>query len=381
MKYFLFDHAGSLNRGCEAIIRGTVKIISAADDDASFRLASYRPENDTLLGLDTVRMESRELTGLETLISALNIKLAHSEKYAYRKMYSPVVNHADGFDFCLSVGGDTYCYGDNASVREITAQLHKNGKKTVLWGASIGEEDLSEEKINGFKSFDAIFVREPLTYELISKYVDKDKLFMFADPAFCLEREDLPLPDGFEEKNTMGFNLSPLVADKNPALVDACTDFLEYVLENTSLQIALIPHVTEKGNDDCTVLSEIYERLDNPQRVIKIGGGLSASQYKGYIARLRFFIGARTHATIAAYSNAVPTIVLGYSVKSRGIAKDLFGEEKFVVDSLSLTSAQTLINEFKKLAEQETEIVAQLGAVIPEKIKSSMAAGIQLQKI
>ena len=381
MKYFLFDHAGCLNRGCEAIIRGTVKIISSADGDASFRLASYRPEDDTALCLDTVKMESRELTGAEKLISALNVKLAHSERYAFSRMYSPVVNYGNDYDICLSVGGDTYCYGDNASVREITAQLHKKGKKTVLWGASVGEEDLSAEKINGFKNFDAVFAREPLTYELLSKFVDKDKLFMFADPAFCLEREDLPLPDGFEEKNTLGFNLSPLVTDKNPALVDACTDFLKYVIDNTSLQIALIPHVTEKSNDDCTVLDEIYDRLGNPQRVVKISGTLSASQYKGYIARLRYFIGARTHATIAAYSNAVPTIVLGYSVKSRGIAKDLFGEEKFVVDSISLTSADALINEFKKLTAQETEIVSQLKAAVPEKIKSSMAAGEQLHKI
>ena len=381
MKYFLFDHAGCLNRGCEAIIRGTVKIISSADGNASFRLASYRPEDDTALCLDTVKMESRELTKSEKLISALNVKLAHSERYAFSKMYSPVVNYGNDYDICLSVGGDTYCYGDNASVREITAQLHKKGKKTVLWGASVGEEDLSAEKIKGLKNFDAIFAREPLTYELLSRFVDKEKLFMFADPAFCLEREDLPLPDGFEEKNTLGFNLSPLVADKNPALVDACTNFLKYVIDNTSLQIALIPHVTEKGNDDCTVLDEIYNRLGNPQRVVKISGTLSASQYKGYIARLRYFIGARTHATIAAYSNAVPTIVLGYSVKSRGIAKDLFGEEKFVVDSISLTSADALINESRKLTAQETEIVSQLQTVIPEKIKSSMAAGEQLHKI
>ncbi len=35
----------------------------------------------------------------------------------------------------------------------------------------------------------------------------------------------------------------------------------------------------------------------------------------------------RTHATIAAYSTGVPTLVVGYSVKARGIARDLFGTE------------------------------------------------------
>lgn len=381
MKYYLFDHAGSLNRGCEAIIRGTLNIISSADDNASVTLASYRPESDTALNLNTVKMESRELNSIEKIISAFKIKLTHSEKYYFKKTYSPVIKNGEKSDICLSIGGDTYCYGDNASARVITEMLHKKHKKVVLWGASIGEEDLSPEKIEGLKNFDAVFAREPLTFELLSKYVDKDKLFMFSDPAFCMEKEELPLPDGFEPKKTIGFNLSPLVVNKNPALVPICTELLRAIISNTDFQIALIPHVTEEGNDDCTVLDKIYENLDCPQRVVKISGDLNAMQYKGYITRCRMFIGARTHATIAAYSGCVPTIVLGYSVKSRGIAKDLFGKEMFVVDSLNLTSSDELISQFTSLAQNEEEIREILSCVIPHKIESSMEAGQQLLKI
>lgn len=381
MKYFLFDHSGSLNRGCEAIVRGTMNIVSRADKDASFKLASYRPETDTAFGIETGSMDSRELTSFEGLMSALNVKLAHSEKYALKKMYSNVIEQGKDCDICLSIGGDTYCYGDNAPVREITAQLHKQGKKTVLWGASIGKEDLSAEKIEGLKNFDAIFTREPLTYALLSEIVESSKLFMFSDPAFCLEREDLPLPEGFEQGNTLGFNLSPLVSKKNPEIVDVCVKFLKNVIDNTTLQIVLIPHVTEEGNNDCDVLNEIYEKLNNQKRVVQIPDNLNAKQLKGYIARLRFFIGARTHATIAAYSNGVPTIVLGYSVKSKGISEDIFGEEKFVIDSSKLYSSRTLEDEFKKLMEEETEIRAKLKSSIPEKLKSSMSAGIQLVKL
>lgn len=381
MKYFLFDHSGSLNRGCEAIVRGTVNIVSRADRNASFRLASYRPETDLSLGIETGSMESRELSTFEGLISAFNVKLRHSERYALKKMYSPVIEQAEDCDICLSIGGDTYCYGDNAAVREITAQLHRQGKKTVLWGASIGREDLSAEKIAGLRNFDAIFTREPLTYAMLGKIVEPERLFMFSDPAFCMEREDLPLPEGFEAGNTMGFNLSPLVAKKNPEIVDVCVKFLKSVITDTTLQIALVPHVTEQGNNDCDVLDEIYSKINNPKRVVKIPDYLNAKQYKGYIARLRFFIGARTHATIAAYSNGVPTLVLGYSVKSKGISKDLFGEEKFVIDSSKLYSSKTLEAEFARLTEQESEIKAQLKVVVPEKLKSAMSAGIQLTKL
>ena len=381
MKYFLFDHTGCLNRGCEAIVRGTMNIVSRSDKNPSFCLSSYSSETDTVLGIDANAFNPRGLNKFEQALAALDLKLNHSEYYSLKTAYSPVLKQAEDCDVCLSIGGDTYCYGDNAVSRAVSKALHKSGKKTVLWGASIGKEDLTAEKIEALKTFDGIFVRESLTYELLEKIIPADKLFQFSDPAFCMEREDLPLPDGFEAENTLGFNLSPLVVKKNPDLLDASVDFLKGIIENTTLQIALIPHVTTKDSDDCTVLDEIYNRLDDSARVIKIPGDLNAMQYKGYIARCRFFIGARTHATIAAYSNGVPTIVLGYSVKSRGIAKDLFGEESFVLDANVLSNAQTLNAEFLKLLREENEIRKTLRKVIPMAVKSAMDAGEQLMKL
>ena len=51
-------------------------------------------------------------------------------------------------------------------------------------------------------------------------------------------------------------------------------------------------------------------------------------ELKGFIARCRFFVGARTHATIAAYSSCIPTFSVGYSIKAKGIAQDIFGTYK-----------------------------------------------------
>ena len=96
------------------------------------------------------------------------------------------------------------------------------------------------------------------------------------------------------------------------------------------------------------VLYKYYEEFKNTGRVILLPDNLNAIQYKGYIARMRFFIGARTHATIAAYSNCVPTMVLGYSVKSKGIAKDLFGEEKLVLGIEEISNSETLKADLMK---------------------------------
>jgi colanic acid/amylovoran biosynthesis protein len=51
----------------------------------------------------------------------------------------------------------------------------------------------------------------------------------------------------------------------------------------------------------------------------------NASQIKYVISNLRFFIGARTRATIAALSSGIPTVSIAYGVKAKGINKDLFG--------------------------------------------------------
>ena len=111
-------------------------------------------------------------------------------------------------------------------------------------------------------------------------------------------------------------------------------------MDHSKLQIALIPHVVWEQNDDRKPIHELFERFKGTGRVVEIGDG-TCEELKGYIARCRLFVGARTHATIAAYSSLVPTLVVGYSVKARGIAKDLFGTEAhYVIPVQSLSRAE-----------------------------------------
>ena len=132
----------------------------------------------------------------------------------------------------------------------------------------------------------------------------------------------------------------------------------------------------EDGNDDSEILKVLYDMFKDTNRIILLPNNLTAVQYKGYIARMRFFIGARTHATIAAYSNCVPTMVLGYSIKSRGIAKDLFGEEKLVLGINDISNIEKLTKEFDELLRDEQEIRKILEKRIPM-IKEMAYKGIR----
>ena len=382
MKYFLFNHEGSKNHGCEAIVRGSMNIIENSDGKAEFVLSSYNPSDDEILNNITVKAaKTRDLTKVEKLIAAVDLKINNSETYALQKMYSPIVSDAEDCDICLSVGGDTYCYGDNHGIQVLTRELKKRGKKTVLWGASIGAEDLSERKLESLRDFDAIFTREPITYELLKENGANDNIYLFSDPAFCMERVEVEPIDGFTRENTLGFNISPLVASGDPRKKEIAEDFLKFIFENTTMKVLLVPHVVEENNNDYDFMKPIFEKFEHTGRIAILPPDLEARQYKGYIAGTRFFIGARTHSTIAAYSSGVPTIALGYSVKARGIAKDIFGEEKYVLDIKAMTDYEELRDEFLKLLENENEIRRELMKSIPLRMRSAMEAGEMLQKI
>ena len=148
-------------------------------------------------------------------------------------------------------------------------------------------------------------------------------------------------------------------------MLDSFVHLIRYILKNTDCSVALIPHVVWHDNDDRTVLKQLYEAVHCPERVVLIEDH-NCMQLKGFISRCRFFVGARTHATIAAYSTLVPTLALGYSVKSRGIATDLFGtDDHYVLPVQQLCTADTLTESFRWMMNQEQAIRSHLEAAMP----------------
>ena len=133
-------------------------------------------------------------------------------------------------------------------------------------------------------------------------------------------------------------------------------ELMEHILDDKNNSIALIPHVMWKNNDDRLALEELYRGYEKDERVI-LFPDMPCQKIKYVISKCRAFIGARTHATIAAYSSCVPTLVVGYSVKALGIARDLFGsEENYVLPVQSLEEAGELIRAYDWMMEREGEI-------------------------
>jgi colanic acid/amylovoran biosynthesis protein len=94
-------------------------------------------------------------------------------------------------------------------------------------------------------------------------------------------------------------------------------------------KVILIPHVMEKNpdNNDVIACDEVLKRMTHLTGVVVVSGEPSAVDFKGIIGCCECLIGTRTHATIAAMSQGVPTVSIAYSRKAHGIMKDVYGDE------------------------------------------------------
>lgn len=379
-KLILYPHGGSGNHGCEAIVRSTLKITQA-----EATLFSNAPQEDIKYGLGAVcdiRQAQLPLSHGSLLYWKAFSQYHTGDKEAFdRATFRPIFEAASQADYALSIGGDNYCYDAPAFVYLINKQLRKMGVKTVLWGCSIEPDSLQGHMLEDLKGYTHIYARESITYEALREKGIKD-VSLFPDPAFQLGRVDLPLPPGFDPENTVGINVSPMIIGYERArgmTLQNYTALIRHLIRETDMQIALIPHVVWTHNDDRQPLHRLYDSFRKTGRVILIEDH-NAEELKGYIARCRFMVVARTHASIAAYSEQVPTLVVGYSVKARGIARDLFGTEKdYVIPVQSLQKKEDLLHAFQWLVRHETEIRTHYQSVIPN-YKSKALAAIDILK-
>lgn len=380
-----YSHSGSANHGCEAIVRGTEKILG---NIADMTLLSQAEEEEYKYGINkivNVKKGKNEINkkSLSFFNAYLSLRLLKNTSKMDVLQFIDAKKYIQKNSIAISIGGDTYCYSDVYNQVELHKMYGKNTDKTVLWGCSVEPKLLEDKKVaNDLASYTKIITRESISYEALKKVNENTKLY--PDPAFNLDKVELDLPDGFEENNIVGINLSPLIIRKEKkegVTLENYTKLIEYILDNTNMKVALIPHVVWQDNDDREPLKELYNRFKDTNRIIMIDD-CNCLELKGYISRCRLFIGARTHATIAAYSTCVPTLVVGYSVKAKGIAKDIFGTyENYVIPVQSLENSDDLINSFTWIYENEDKIKNHLTTFMPTYKKRGLEAKKEIEEL
>lgn len=346
--FLLYGHGGAYNHGSEAIIRCTVDLIKKKYPQSKIILSTHFKDQDIEFGMPVDEYCERDFKYV------LKDKNSEEKGLYDHLIYRSTLDKIEKDSVCLSVGGDNYCYNNWHRWKSIHEKALEVSANSILWSCSIEPSMITNEMMDTLRTHHLITARESITYNAL-KDKGLNNVILCSDIAFLLESKETLLPPNFIEGNTVGINISPLVLRRevNKGMVmENINRLIQYILDRSDMNIALIPHVVMPMDNDYTLLKGLYEELKYKERVSIISDKLSAAEYKYVISKCRFSICARTHASIAAYSSSIPTIAIGYSIKAKGIAKDL-GVEDYVLELGEFLNGYSLLNMFELMKQNE----------------------------
>lgn len=374
MKFYFPIHLDGGNRGCEGIAKGTALILN--ETKANLVGLCRNIPLDTQLGIANfiTLIPYKTLTLLEKVYNKMIkvLKILHIGRHLKYKEVDQMrlfLRYVSSDDIMVSTGGDMMCYDDSSPSISSVKLAKERGIKTVLWGCSMGKENLTPQKEIALKNFSLIYARETLSYNFF-KSIGLENVICFPDPAFVLDSENCILPDCFRTEEIVGLNLSNFIIgnnDLNTPFGDEVRKMLSYIFDHTDMHVLLVPHVMWQGQDDRFICNVIVSEFKNYSSRISVLDSERRNylQIRYVISKCHSFIGARTHAVISAYSTCVPAIALGYSIKSKGIAKDLHLPDELVVDTVHEIKPGQLLKSFLYLEANYSTIKSHLQEIMP----------------
>lgn len=373
MKIYLPIHIDVNNRGCEAITKATAQLLNVPKEDIVALSRNVVDDKKNKIDKYVTLVQSKMKLNLWTKIKIKFARIFYFDPFVAKKLeasyiFDDFLNKVRKEDIVLSTGGDMLCYEDN-SVIYINEYLHKKGVRTILWGCSIGEKNLTPRKLETLKHFSLIYVRESLTKRVLEQQGLKN-IVLYPDPAFILTPTECTLPECFKDNEVIGINLSNFVTSSyslDSIYGRNIKNLIDYILGNTNYKILLIPHVLWKGQDDRKISKLVSKMYENESRISTLDSIMyDYCQIRYIISNCEMFIGARTHSIISAYSTCVPAMALGYSIKSEGIAKDLGLSQRLVVNCVNFKTDTDILDSFIYMEKKRMAIKERLEAVIPQ---------------
>lgn len=399
IKILISTYAGVSNKGAEALVRGLSLILEEefGKDEIDLSLSSIQPHKDRKSNLPNIRHYIYRFSTSRNNIfgKILNRIVMYLDRFGFYTL-SFYLKHYDFFkaiskqDLFIEMGADNYDveYGGFKLMYQQHNWIKKNLKtKMLLYDLSLNSNSVTPEFLNEFERFECVTVRETVSEKNLRDKYKGDKLFLVPDPAFVMPLEKVKVPDIMQKKQCVGVNLSDLILrdsygnNRRDIALSNYYYLIDRILELTDMGIVLLPHVMK--NQDLSILRIIADKYKGNNRVYLVENeDLAASQLKYIISKFRFLVTARTHASIAAYSTCVPTLVLGYSTKSIGIATDLFGNvENYVLSIKDLNKKENLWEKFEWIMKNENDIHKHLSYIMPSYQEKAKLIGTIIKKV
>lgn len=380
-KIVLLGNGSPENGGCEAITKGTWTILKECCQPCSI-LDAYFNYDHTVKLIPTSEVNPINYPKRWSWKWwLLQFTLRFSDCLTGCLLFSSHKKAIQQADVVLSLGGDTYSldYGVPQRFIAMDKYVKKQGTKMVIWGASIGpftENPSFEQKIAKHfrEDVDLILVREQVTKDYLQSLGVTENVHVVADPAFMMKPEDcsakITLPSRY-----ICINFSDLMAkyvtDGNlEDWISICVQTIDGLCEKFQYPMVFIPHV----KSDFSFGNQVLSRCKHKSHVQMVPRELNAAEMKWIISRAVCNIACRTHSTIASFSTGVPTVSLGYSIKSKGLNIQMYGHEDYLVYQKNINPAAVCAS-VELMLNHLQEVKAHLAVKSQEIKKEACKAG------
>lgn len=301
----IYGHSGSFNHGNEAIVRGICKIFN--DDDIT--LYSFDPSIDIKYDLDKVcRVVATGIKpkkySLHNAIYKIVRIITQKQHFSYKTRFKYLLENVNAGGIYILEAGDQYCESD--IVRNFYAYINKvinnKGGKTVAYGCTINPEILSDSKvIDDLNNYSLIIARESITYNALLESDVTTKVKLMPCPSFVMDSYEHELPIIFEKGDVVGINAGPL-AQGNEVHYDLLyknyITLIDYIINDTNFNIALIPHVNWGSKfSDLSTLEPLYLKYKSTNRIILVSEQ-NAMKQKYVMSKCRFMVALRTRKSV-----------------------------------------------------------------------------------
>lgn len=360
------------NRGCVALSLSTLYIIDKILNGRNIPHAFYLPQS----GYDkkeehTIKAGKVNLKFISLMdITPLSIK-QQIKNIAKYKEYQATKEAYQEADFILDIGqGDSFAdiYGKRR-FDWIFSQYRlgmKYKKPYCILPQTIGpfkDASIRTQACKGISYAKCVMARDKQSYDYVKELLPDKSVTEIIDVAFFMpfNRKEfnkdfihvglnvsaLLWHGGYTRDNQFGLNVD------YPSVIRSIID---YFLKQANVKVHLIPHVVggeRHVENDYAVSYDLFEEYNHPNLILS-PLFLDPISAKSYIAGMDFFMGARMHSTIAAFSSEVPVVPMAYSRKFNGLFTDTL-QYPYMAD-MKVQSEAEILDGIKQCYEQKDKL-------------------------
>ena len=347
------------NRGCVALSYSIIYLLDKLMRDKGVDYELYLPQSGFKeIGKHKLKINDLEIEYTSIMDVSSNKMIKRMKNLVKFKSFLFSKKIYKDADFVMDIGqGDSFAdiYG-KGRFDWIFSQYElgmKYKKPYCILPQTIGpfvDNEIRKRAVKGIEYSKCVMARDKQSYDFVKELIPNKDVSEIIDVAFFMPYKRKEFDDSYVH---VGLNVSSLLwhggytQDNQFGLKSdyklLVRKIIDHFLSQNGVILHLIPHVvsSERGiENDYAVSYDICEEYSN-ERLVLSPLFLDPISAKNYIAGMDFFMGARMHSTIAAFSSGVPVVPMAYSRKFNGLFADTL-EYRYVADMKACNADEIL---------------------------------------